>query len=149
MRDPSGSVSQAVQKVRGAVGRRWLSWPDFACAPIWPRSRACLSTWITRWLKPAVVAVVDELERHELVARELQRRQAAELFGRNVTDHLVPDGGVEDERPVHVGNQEAVVQGSHESAPSGSISPSAPPHVGRAVKGVAVMGALAALFDAA
>ena len=59
--------------------------------------------------------VVDQLEGHELVARELQHRQGAELGARHASLHLITESGVERERPLEVRNPEAEVQGPHDA----------------------------------
>src|SRR4051794_15668654 len=61
--------------------------------------------------------VVDELEGHELVPRELQHGEAAELGLRHVPEDLVTEPGVEGERPFQVGYAEADVQRPHPGLP--------------------------------
>src|SRR3954466_6457415 len=56
---------------------------------------------------------VDELEGHELVVRELEHGEAAELGLRHVPEDLVTEPGVEAERPFQVGDAEADMQGPH------------------------------------
>src|SRR4051812_19410867 len=65
--------------------------------------------------------VVDELERHELVPRELQHGEAAELGLRHVPEDLVTEPGVEVERPFQVGYAEADVQRPHPGLPSDHV----------------------------
>src|SRR3954454_21849248 len=61
--------------------------------------------------------VVDELDGHELVARELQHGEAAELGLRHVPDGLVTEPGVEGKRPLQGGDAEADVQRPHPELP--------------------------------
>lgn len=65
-------------------------------------------------LDSAVVGVVDEFGGHDLVAGKLQHRQGAEVGGRNVTEHLIADEGVE-RVDLHSRDMQADVQGSHDA----------------------------------
>jgi hypothetical protein len=57
--------------------------------------------------------IVDELDRHEVVIRELEHREASELGLRHVSEHLVPEVPVEGERAFQVRNLKADVQCPH------------------------------------
>src|SRR3954447_8919648 len=61
--------------------------------------------------------IVDELEGHELVPRELQHGEAVERGLPHVSEELHTQPGVEGERPLQVGDAEADVQRPHPELP--------------------------------